>query len=239
MSNTDSKTSLLPLPANAKEAQDWSADENYTNSCHLSQIEAIAGKTIDDVLEERGLTSPDDPKPTVRTKNQKAASKRISQAIERKKKADMAPKEATLKAKESTVKPNDKSKEEFTTNAKWVADNKAILFPDDPNRTMSVVATEHPLHGMAAPLGLLQRNMRLIKYMNLEKLSGYADAVTVCCFEVIGKTDKPGVEIGSNLTSLGGMAWIALHHSDPAIRAAFLHTLRKETRFGTAKKLLK
>jgi hypothetical protein len=71
------------LPDNAKEAEEWLANEWYFNSGHLSEIEAIAGKTIDDVREERGLTQPDDPKPAILTPEQLAAEQRIYVALER------------------------------------------------------------------------------------------------------------------------------------------------------------
>jgi hypothetical protein len=71
---------------NTKEAEEWLANEWFINSGHLAQIEKIADRTIDDVLEERGLVQPDDPKPATPTPEQLAAHQRICAALKRRRK---------------------------------------------------------------------------------------------------------------------------------------------------------
>lgn len=133
----------------------------------------------------------------------------------------------------------ENKKEQHVDNAKWVKENAAILFPKDPNRTFEVVTKTHPLMGMAAPAHVLNSKIRLIKYMSLERLATYADAVAVCCYEVLGIQEPPEVTSKSNLTALGAYAWIAIHHSDANIRQQSKSFLQSKTSYGKAKKLLK
>lgn len=123
MNTTDKKLSAH-LPASAKAAEEWLVKGYYFNSGHQTQIEVflsptpfsfsrrfhfsfvcqvIAGKSLDQVLAERGLVKDDDPQPAVLTPEQKAAQDRIC-VVKARKKNTAAQKAATTKAVAKQVK---------------------------------------------------------------------------------------------------------------------------------------
>lgn len=112
-------------------------------------------------------------------------------------------------------------------NEKWVKENIACLRRDDANFTFRYVALKHPLMGMAFRLSQPKKNL---SKQTVEQLSLLADAVTVCCFELIGSTqistlNGPVLNKNSNKTAIGNLAYVALHHSDPAIRKTIIEEI--------------
>uniref|UniRef100_A0A6C0AEE2 Uncharacterized protein n=1 Tax=viral metagenome TaxID=1070528 RepID=A0A6C0AEE2_9ZZZZ len=106
-------------------------------------------------------------------------------------------------------------------NIKWVNEKKLFLDKNNPNLTFSFVQKNHPNYGCVL---LSFDDENLSKSENLKDLSTYADAVIVCCHEVIGNshfiknnfTDE--LIINANITCIGGISYIALNHSDEKVR---------------------
>src|SRR5689334_2742427 len=69
-------------------------------------------------------------------------------------------------------------------NKKWVKDNQEYLYPNDPNETFHFVTLKHPYWGCA--FNPSQSPPKFTEKTTLEELSLYADAVTICCVEVVG-----------------------------------------------------
>lgn len=104
-------------------------------------------------------------------------------------------------------------------NVKWVNDNKQFLSKDNPDATFAYVIRNHPNFGCAS----LEED-KLPKHESLPYLSKYADAVIVCCCEIIGVSHTARDHFTNALllnagSSIGGIAFIALHHSDANVRA--------------------
>lgn len=89
----------------------------------------------------------------------------------------------------------------------------------------------HPFMGMAFPLeemtepGLFERVLK----MDLREMAEYADAVTVACTDDVYQ--DPSVILsdfkrGVNVTSLGNVAYVALHHSEPAKRQKYVEMIK-------------
>lgn len=110
------------------------------------------------------------------------------------------------------------------SNTNWVKKNKHKLFPNDIQKTFKVVTQIHPRFGMAADMKTLVSIQSKMKTMELKEIAQFADAVTVCCYELIGETtDIPDAinDDNTNATSLGNIAYIASYHSKKEIRDKF------------------
>ncbi len=115
-------------------------------------------------------------------------------------------------------------------NARWVSEHASMLIPADPDATFNTVVHMHPLGGCSVqPMPSMAQFMRL---QSIAAMSTYADAVTVCCYEELGRRDDSFrvISRGTAVTSLAGLAYIALHHSDPAVRARAVDTLHRARR---------
>jgi hypothetical protein len=102
-------------------------------------------------------------------------------------------------------------------NEKWVSEHLPGLRPTDPNETLMYVLGYHPLSGCAAsPMP------RVDPSASTQELARLADAVCVCCCEHLGYTPVPtSIDEIANATSIGNIAYIALHHSSPEVRMKF------------------
>ena len=113
----------------------------------------------------------------------------------------------------------------FYNNEIWVEENIEFLDPKDPNKTFNYVARNHPYSGVST-------NLIFSSYPNkdddLETLAKYADAVTVCCYEFLGHQPiKEGASSNINETSIGNVAYIALHHPNESVRKKFMGILKQ------------
>lgn len=114
--------------------------------------------------------------------------------------------------------PNDAPPvEDLFDNQTWVKENKTNLFPDDPDRTMQYVLSNHPFHGCAFSISAFPPPHK-IPTQNIDILLKYADAVTICCIEVLGYGLNAQMDANSNLTAVGNLAYVVKFHSDPRIR---------------------
>lgn len=108
-------------------------------------------------------------------------------------------------------------------NVQWVQDNKDILKADDIQATFMIVYKMHPKGGMAYDALTLERIRDRLKEESIEDIAKYADAVTVCCCEVLGVDNElpQGDRQSLNTTALGNAAYIALHHSRADVREKY------------------
>lgn len=112
-------------------------------------------------------------------------------------------------------------------NVAWVQQNDAVLAPmrQDVNKTFKYVILNHPNGGCA--FDMMKSMMKVdVKPWSIDQLASIADAVTVSCYEVLGDTQCTSVAGTLNdaralesQTSIGNMAFIALYHSNPDVRA--------------------
>jgi len=106
-------------------------------------------------------------------------------------------------------------------NEGWVRDHLIALDRMDVQKTFEYVAKHHPYRGMA---DAFQRfpTIDQILAMPVKQMANYADAVTVCCFNVLGAqaAETPQNVKELNATSLANVAYISIFHSDPATRIA-------------------
>jgi hypothetical protein len=122
-------------------------------------------------------------------------------------------------------------------NLEWVQQHRNSLFPEDASQTFQVVLARHPNYGAAEmPIPHVNRLHGLLSSLRpqpeqeggqqqkkaLEELAAFADAVTVCCYEGLGRHVQPtqGLE-KPNATTLGNLAFIASHHSGRAVREKY------------------
>jgi len=105
-------------------------------------------------------------------------------------------------------------------NVAWVNQHAQQLSSLDPQVTFRHVIAHHPLRGCASnePPSVAT----VAKISDLSEIAKYADAVTVCCYEVCG-TNDPTISLlaSSNATAAGNMAFIAQNHSNAAVRAHY------------------
>jgi len=109
-------------------------------------------------------------------------------------------------------------------NEKWVADNLVGKFDaKDVHSVLYYVISNHPFHGCSDKFPK-RIPMKKLKKASLLEISLYADAVTIFCFEEIGKNELLGGNYyfdpskTYNITSFGNAAYIALNHSSPEVR---------------------
>lgn len=114
---------------------------------------------------------------------------------------------------------------EKVDNKAWVTQHEAKLDRKDVDATFQYVKFNHPLCGvpfMEPPV---------FKHDDsVETLIIYADAVTVACCEALGerkeKYDKKTLRL-LNAGSVSSLAYIALYHSKPEVRAKHLAILEQ------------
>ena len=134
-------------------------------------------------------------------------------------------------------------------NVAWVARHRAQLAPyiaaGNVELVFRYVIANHPLHGMAVsppptiaevvrPNGSSGEDGRPGGLPDAE-LAAFANAVTVACVDILPRVGK--VVRGTNVTGLANVAYVALHATDPATRAAAVASLvfwRAEARGAAA-----
>lgn len=92
----------------------------------------------------------------------------------------------------------------------------------DIKQVFGYVVTHHPKMGMAMSLKDAAVISKHMPTMDNKTLSTLADAVTVArCNEQTEWVTKMGVSdlINGNETSVGNLAYVSIHHHDPAIKA--------------------
>jgi len=106
-------------------------------------------------------------------------------------------------------------------NRAWVAEHAVRLAPHDIEACFAYIREHHPFHGGAFE-ATTTRHASYPHSKELDVLATYADAVAVCCFEAIGARPIRATDLADiHLTGLGNAAFIALHHSNPLVRAAY------------------
>jgi hypothetical protein len=102
----------------------------------------------------------------------------------------------------------------------WLAAVPAgVLDPSDIDKCFEYVLRNHPLSGVAT-VGSVGKQELLA--LSIEEAAGYADAVTVFCCEALSPHQTQNLDFGLddfNDTALGNLAFIAVNHSDAAVRA--------------------
>lgn len=101
----------------------------------------------------------------------------------------------------------------YLSNEEYKQKNPTLCLPDDVQKTFSNAAQYHPLCGVS-----FEKPKPIHKLESMEEASLHADIVTVTCFEQLGKEEENVDAHQINLTSVGNLAYIALHHSDPKIK---------------------
>lgn len=114
-------------------------------------------------------------------------------------------------------------------NTRWVEDNKHILDPNNVQATFAVVRKTHPRAGAAYDVLSLEMIRDKLKDMTVEDIAKYADAVTICCYEVLGNDNEPPQtdKQSLNTTALGNSAYIALYHSKEEVRKKYADFVNK------------
>lgn len=100
-------------------------------------------------------------------------------------------------------------------NPNWVKERESFLLPNDPHRTLEYVRINHPFCGCAFSISQFPPPHKIPK--DLDVLAKYADAVTVCCVEILGY-GLSSLPPDTNLTGFANTAYVAKHHSDEMIR---------------------
>lgn len=100
-------------------------------------------------------------------------------------------------------------------NQTWVKEHASDLFPDNPKKTFEYVKNHHPFCGCAFSISAFPPPHQIPQETDV--LAKYADAVTVCCVEILG---YGLIELPSNmnLTEVANAAYVAKYHSDAMIR---------------------
>lgn len=100
-------------------------------------------------------------------------------------------------------------------NAAWVKEHETHLYPNDPQRTFEYVRINHPFCGCAFSISNFPPPHKIPKDRDI--LAKYADAVTICCVEILGY-GLASLPPETNLTGFANTAYVAKHHSDETVR---------------------
>lgn len=131
---------------------------------------------------------------------------------------------------------------ELFNNKEWVRTNLRGFNPNNCDQVFEHVVRVHPHYGCATTEytkwnSFLQTNRRTI---SMDDAARFADAVVCFCFEAMGNDNahaeslKEGIAsgIGSIIAFMSIPAFIALNHSNPAVRAEFARIFELARKIG-------
>lgn len=105
-------------------------------------------------------------------------------------------------------------------NKRWLAQMHRHVDPLLKRKTNSFIVENHPYEGRVLHWKVLEK-MKFEGDEKLETLADYAEAQTIVCCELFGDWHMIDPEYGE-ISRIGNMAYIALHHSDPSVRKHYL-----------------